>query len=229
MARRGRFIAIEGTDGSGKATQARLLALALRRLRRRVHVIGFPQYGKPSAAPVEAFLNGDYGTGLAVGPYRASVLYAADRVAARQQILNWLADGDIVIADRYTASSLAHQGWKISNPALRRRFWTWLENFEYVTLGLPRPDRTIVLMVPPSTSRQLVLKKKQRAYIRGGRRRDMVERDRVYQQKSYEVYRELCRRDRRFRAIDCAPQGKLIGKTEVRDKVVAALRGVVLN
>lgn len=223
MARQGRFIAIEGTDGSGKGTQAKLLVAALRRRGQRVHLISFPQYGKPSAAPIEAFLNGDFGTGLEVGPYRASLFYAIDRIAARRQILSWLQAGDTVIADRYTASNLAHQGWKVTNPVLRRHFWKWLETLEHVTLGLPRPDRTVVLLVPPTTARQLVLKKKRRSYIRYQRSQDMVERDRVYQQKSYDVYRELCRRDRRFRLIDCAPKGKLLSKRGVHDRIVAAL------
>jgi dTMP kinase len=228
MARRGRFIAIEGTNGSGKGTQTRLLVQALRRRGKRVRLIAFPQYRQKSAAPIEAYLNGDYGPMRDVGPYQAALLYAVDRAAARTKILAWLASGDIVIADRFTASNLAYGGAQIKSAKQRLKFWRWLEGLEYELLELPRPDRTIVLSVPVQTSHKLVLLKKARAYLRRGKR-DIQEKDRQLERRVLAAYQALVRRDRTFRLVNCAPQGKLLGKLEIRDKVVAAVRGVVLN
>ena len=185
-------------------------------------MIAFPQYGKKSAGPVEAFLNGDFGAPRDVGPYRAALFYAVDRAAARKKILDWLAAGDTVIADRYTASNLAYSGAWFTNARERTTFWRWAEVLEFETLGLPRPDRVIVLAVPVQTSQKLVLLKKARSYLRRGKR-DVHEKDRSLEQRVLAMYEALTRRDRTFRFINCAPSGKLLSKTEVRDKVLAAL------
>lgn len=222
MTKRGRLIAIEGTNGSGKGTQTRLLVQALRRRGQVVHLIAFPQYGQKSAAPIEAFLNGDFGAPRDVGPYRAALLYAVDRAAARLKILAWLAAGDTVIADRFTASNLAYSGALFISARERTKFWRWVETLEFETLGLPRPDRVIVLAVPVQTSHKLVLLKKARSYLRRGKR-DVHEKDRSLERRVLAMYQALARRDRTFRLINCAPDGKLLSKTEVRDKVLAAL------
>lgn len=222
MARRGQLIAIEGTNGSGKGTQTRLLVQALRRRGQSVHLIAFPQYGQKSAAPIEAYLNGDFGSAHEVGPYRASLFYAADRAAARTKISAWLAVGDTVIADRYTASNLAYSGALFTNARERGKFWRWLEALEYDMLALPRPDLTIVLAVPVQTSQKLVLLKKARSYLRRGKR-DVHEKDRSLERRVLAMYQALTRRDHSFRLINCAPSGKLLSKTEVRDKILAAL------
>ncbi|NTU50990.1 MAG: hypothetical protein HGA94_00920 [Candidatus Aminicenantes bacterium] len=94
----GKLIVIDGTDGSGKATQTELLRRRLRREGKRVRTISFPRHGHPSGYMVERYLAGDFGTAAQVGPYRGSMFYALDRYAASFQIRKWLADGDVVIS-----------------------------------------------------------------------------------------------------------------------------------
>ena len=83
---KGKFIVIDGTDGSGKATQTNLLVERLKKENYDVETIDFPQYGQKSAALVEEYLNGKFGTAEEVGPYIASIFYACDRYAASFKI-----------------------------------------------------------------------------------------------------------------------------------------------
>ena len=100
----GKFVVIEGLDGSGKSTQSKLLTERLKKEGREVVTIDFPQYGTKSAGLVEEYLNGKYGTAEQVGPYRASVFYACDRYDASSKIKKWLSEGKIVVSDRYIVS-----------------------------------------------------------------------------------------------------------------------------
>src|SRR3989338_7021246 len=113
MKKRGIFIALEGTDGSGKTTQFKLLVEALRSRGLKVATVDFPQYGQPSAFFVEYYLNGRYGGASKVGPYRASLFYALDRFQAAASIKKLLSQGKIVLANRFTLSNAGHQGGKI--------------------------------------------------------------------------------------------------------------------
>lgn len=223
MKKRGTFIVIEGTDGAGKATQTKALARAIRGMGRRVRTIAFPQYGKHSAAPISAYLRGEYGSLQELGPYRASIFYAIDRVTARTKIQAWLKAGDVVIADRYMASNLAHQGAKISNWQARKKYWMWDEEFEYEILGIPRPNCTIVLLVPPVVSQKLILKKKQRAYLKT-KKRDIHERDVNYQKNVALAYGELALFDRDMKIINCAPEGELLPIEYIHKLVMSSVQ-----
>ncbi len=222
MKKRGQLIVIEGTDGSGKATQAKLLVRELRRRGRRVHTIAFPQYGKKSAGPVEAFLNGEYGPPWKLGPYRSATLFAVDRVAARQQLLGWMRRGETIVADRYVASGLAYDGAAIASRTARQKFWQWSRHFQYRVLGLPKPDATIVLLVPPRIAQRLILVKQVRRYLRG-RKRDHYERERWFQGRVIERYRELAAADRSMTIIECVERGKLLSKPDVHRRIMKVL------
>lgn len=222
MKKRGQLIVIEGTDGSGKATQAKLLVRALRRKGKRIHAIAFPQYGKKSAAPVEAFLNGEFGPPWKLGPYRSATLFAVDRVAARQQLLEWRRHGETIVADRYVASGLAYDGAAISSPVARRKFWQWSQDFQYRVLGLPKPDMTIVLLVPPRIAQRLILVKHVRRYLRG-RKRDHYERERWFQERVIQRYRELATVDRSMKIIECVEGAKLLSKKEIHHRIMRVL------
>lgn len=224
--KRGKFIVIEGTDGSGKATQTRLLASALRRRGKKVQTIEFPQHGQSSAAPVDAYLNGDFGTLKEVTPYQAAIFYAVDRAAARKRIGDWLKNGTTVIADRYIASTFAYGGAGLRTAKERKHLRDWAQNLEFGLFKIPRPDRTIFLDVPSRLSRRLVLMKKKRAYIQKGKR-DLYEKDIRYQEKVRRAYTEYARRDRKVDRIECLVGGMLLSKKQVHAKILAALAGVV--
>jgi len=224
--RRGRFIVIEGTDGSGKATQVALLATALRRRGQKVRTIAFPQYGQPSAGAVEAYLNGVYGTPKEVGTYRAAIFYAVDRAAARKKLNDWLSAGETVIADRFMASNLAYGGALLPSLAARKKYWQWDADLEFTLFKIPRPDRTVVLAVSPSVAQRLILKKHKRAYLKSSKR-DLHEKDVRYQEKVLKTYRELARFDRRMRVVECVEDGQLLSKREVHARVLKTVRNVL--
>ena len=84
---KGKLIVFEGTDGSGKATQARMMAERLRSENVNFRVIDFPRYGNPFAEPAKLYLQGVLGSKPGdVSAYAASVLYAVDRLLPIKKI-----------------------------------------------------------------------------------------------------------------------------------------------
>lgn len=154
----GKLIAIEGLDGSGKATQAGLLCGALSGKGAGVRKVSFPNYEEPSSALVRMYLNGEFGKNPNdVSAYAASSFYAVDRYASYKK--HWCGDyrgGALIVADRYTTSNIVFQLSK-----LPREQWggfiAWVEDFEYDKLGLPKPDLTLYLDMPPAVSQKLML------------------------------------------------------------------------
>jgi len=143
----GKFIVIDGTDGSGKTTQLNLLKAKLEQDGYAVEVADFPQYNNKSAGLVEEYLSGKYGQADEVSPYQASIFYAVDRFDASTKIRQWLTAGKIVLANRYTSANLGHQGCKIDNPLERRIFFSWLFDLEYKIFQIAKPDLSIILHV----------------------------------------------------------------------------------
>lgn len=156
---KGKLIVIEGTDGSGKKTQAALLIERLQKEGLKAVSKSFPQYGTKSAGPVEEFLSGKYGSPVEGNPYASSVFYAVDRFDLSQELKKLLAEGLIVILDRYVDSNVGHQGGKIKDPKEREKYVEWLYDFEYKILGIPRPNLTLILHVPAEINEKLIPQK----------------------------------------------------------------------
>ncbi len=145
----GKLIVIEGTDGSGKSTQFKLLTSRLESENRTFQKLVFPQYSEPSSALIRMYLGGEFGTKPSdVNAYAASAFYAVDRYASYKKVWGqWYEDGGLIVSDRYTTSNAVHQASK--EPAEKQReFLKWLYDFEYSKLGLPAPDLVIYLDVP---------------------------------------------------------------------------------
>ena len=142
---KGRLLVIEGLDGSGKATQAKLLAAHLAEGGRRVMEITFPDYESDSSALVKMYLSGQFGDKPDdVNPYAASSFYAVDRYASyKTRWGSFYEAGGIVIADRYTTSNAVHQCSKLP-PEQWDDFLRWAFDYEYRLLGLPAPDAVFI-------------------------------------------------------------------------------------
>src|ERR1700710_788716 len=97
----GKFIVIEGTDGSGKATQTGFLVERLKKEGRKVAIVDFPRYSNPSCYFIEKYLNAGYGTMAEIGPEKASLFYALDRFDASADMRSWLSEGAVIVANRY--------------------------------------------------------------------------------------------------------------------------------
>lgn len=214
---KGKFIVIEGTDGSGKATQTKLLAEKLKALGIPFELADFPQHGKPSSYFADKYLRGEYGSAEEVGPYRGSIFYAVDRYDKSFDIKRWLGDGKIVISNRYVSANMGHQAGKIKNPKEREKFLKWLDGLEYGIFGIPKPDLTILLYMPPEAGQKLVDQKGERAYIKG-KKRDIHEADLKHLKDAAEAYLAVAKKFG-WVIIDSAKDGKILPPEEVRDLV----------
>lgn len=215
---KGAFIAIEGGDGAGKGTQSKLVVERLNASGRDAIGTSFPRYGQGSAIMVEKFLRGEFGSPAEVSPYAISSYYAIDRYAAADEIRAHLEAGTTVIADRYWMSNLAYQSIKVPETD-RASFVAWLDDFEYVRLGIPRPDLTIVIGAPIIARDANVLKKADRAYLEGAKQ-DVNEKDATMQERVEAAYRYYAARLPNHVLVDCtAPDGTLHPITICHDLV----------
>lgn len=215
---------IDGTDGSGKATQTALLVKNLRRQGYKVKVEDFPQYGKRSASMVEDYLNGFFGSAKELGPYIPSIFYAVDRFAASKRIKKNLKNGHVVISNRYVTASMAHQGGKIGAPNRRKKFFKWLFELEFGLLGLPRPNLNIILHMPARVAQQLVDQKKQRVYTK--KKRDIHEADIKHLQAAEKIYLALSR-EFKYPIVECFNKGRILTREAVSKLVLEKVKRVL--
>ena len=217
------FIVIEGSDGSGKTTQFKLLAERLRAAGHEVDVYDFPRYDEPSSYFVQHYLNGEYGPASELSPYTASLFYALDRFEAAPLIRQSLADAKIVLANRYTGSNMAHQGAKFGKPAEQRGFFVWADSLEFQLLGIPRPTINLFLRVPADMAFELIKKKAARSYT--NQMHDEHEADIEHLHLSVSTYDSLCRLfPKDFKAIDCALNNKILSVTDINNSIWEVLK-----
>ena len=164
----GKLIVLEGTDGSGKSTQFRLLCERLTNGGIPFQRLVFPQYSEPSSALIQMYLGGEFGSHPSdVNPYAASTFYAVDRYASLKKV--WgkdYEDGGLILSDRYTTSNAVHQGSKLS-PEEQPAFFDWLFDLEYDKLGLPAPDVVIYLDMPTEHALRLLRGRESETHTKG--------------------------------------------------------------
>lgn len=153
----GKMIVFEGTDGSGKSTQFKLLCDRVNREGKSFRQLVFPRYDQPSSALIRMYLGGEFGKNPGdVNPYAASAFYAVDRYASlKQDWGDYYQESGLILTDRYTTSNAVHQGAKCS-PEERPDFLRWLDDFEHNKLGLPRADLVLYLDMPTEKSIELL-------------------------------------------------------------------------
>ena len=153
----GKLIVIEGTDGSGKSTQFRLMSEHLEKDNIAFKHLVFPRYSEESSALIRMYLGGQFGKKPSdVNAYAASAFYAVDRFASyKMDWGKWYEEGGLVLSDRYTTSNAVHQASK--EPAEKREeYLHWLYDFEYAKMGLPKPDLVIYLDVPTDFTEKML-------------------------------------------------------------------------
>ena len=203
---RGKLIAFEGLDASGKSTQIRLVLKALAKRKIEHECIGFPRTREPGyGEAIAMFLRGELGSVTEVNPYLIAGLYAGDRATARAHIEERLRAGCLVIADRYTYSNLAFQGAKIADPEAKRRFLAWLRRLEFESIGLPAPALTIFFDAPLEFVRAKLSARQsdeRRSYLQG--KADIHESSLDLQERVALEYRSFAAEDPSFVAISLA-------------------------
>lgn len=213
----GKFIVIDGTDGSGKTTQFNLLVDKLKAEGYDVEVADFPQYNTKSAGLVEEYLGGKYGTADEVTPYQSSIFYAVDRFDASFKIREWLKAGKIVVSNRYVSASLGHQGGKITNPLERKVFFNWLYELEYNIFNIPKPDLSFILHVEAEIAQEMAKNRHREDWV--GKTRDIHEEDLNHLRKAEEVYLEIAKSFPDFRLIKCTREGQVLNRDEIHQLV----------
>ena len=221
MPARGKFIVLEGIDGSGKRTQIDALALAFARRGIAFSQVSFPNYGGFFGKLVARYLNGEFGSLEAVDPHFSALLYAGDRLESKSAIETALAAGKTILADRYIGSNLAHQGARVPREK-RQEFLSWLKELEYGVYGLPAEDLVVYLRVPVVEAHRLIGQKAARDYTK--QRHDLHEADVSHLETAAEVYEDLSRQPNWLK-IDCfdASAGSLRAPAEIHEEILAAV------
>lgn len=215
----GKLIVIEGLDGSGKATQARLLFEELLKVGKAVRKVSFPDYASDSSALVKMYLNGEFGTDPSdVNAYAASTFYAADRFASYKK--DWgkfYEEGGLIIADRYTTSNAIHQCSKLDKESWDE-FLDWLFQFEYQLLGIPAPDEVIYLQADTAVSQKLMTGR----YEGDESKKDIHESNLNYLNRS-RMAAEYCKDKLGWKVISCVTQGTMRPIEDIHAEIMTAL------
>lgn len=208
----GKLFVIDGTDGSGKQTQLSKLKERLEKENIDYRVVSFPNYDSKTSTLVKMYLSGEFGTNAKeISPYIASTFYAADRYATYQtELKEYYENGGLILADRYTTSSMIHQAGKIIDKEERDKFLKWLWDFEFNLYKLPVPTEVFFLNMPVEKSLELIANRENK--FTHNTQKDIHERDKNHLidaynaacevTKDYDWYEVKCVKDNKIRTIE---------------------------
>ena len=217
---KGKLIVIEGTDGSGKTTQTELLLARLKKEKIASETLRFPRYAENLFGTlIRECLDGKHGDFIKLDPKVASVLYAADRFETMPRIRKWLAEGRVVILDRYVSSNQIHQGGKIANEKKRAIFLDWLSEMEFEKLGNMRPDLVLYLDVPDKVSRLLI---ENRMGVK-----DEADSNWKYLKNAKKAGEYMLEHEATWERIECAPDGPLLSREKIADIIWQKIQNIL--
>ncbi len=221
--KKGKLIVIDGTDGSGKATQAELLKKRMIKSGIKAEVINFPRYYSNFFGKfIGECLRGEHGDFLKLDPYIVSVLFAADRWESGKKIETWLKKGVTVISDRYASANQIHQGSKIPNPQKRKKLIDWIEKMEFGVFKIPRPDRILYLNITAEKNIELIKKKGNRKYL--SKKADQHESSEAHIKDTKKSAGHMLKLNNRWIDIECMKNGQLMTKKEINDIIWEKLK-----
>jgi dTMP kinase len=228
--RRGCLVVLCGIDGSGKATQAGLLASRVEATGRKVRQVSFPRYGEGFFGNlIERYLRGEFAARAGdVSPYLAALPYACDRWEAAPALRRWLAEGRFVLCNRYVPANQAHQGSKLHAEEEQSRFFQWVEQLEYGVFKLPRPDLHLLLDMPAELALGLLQGRQRRPGV--AEEGDIHERDMAYQEATARAYRALAAgAPDRWAIVACAEGRAVLPPQVIAEAVWAKARSILYN
>lgn len=165
----GKIIVIDGLDGTGKQTQSELLFKYIKDKNEKVKLIAFPRYNSSTGLIIKEYLSGKINSNDGIGfndRIRTGLLYSYDRMynmyfirdEKGNSIMDYYNNGYTIICDRYTSSNYLFMtcGMDMSQFS---EFINTIEKIEYMHMGLPEPDMTIFLEMPPEKSLELIEKR----------------------------------------------------------------------
>ncbi|AFM42017.1 thymidylate kinase [Desulfosporosinus acidiphilus SJ4] len=219
---KGKLIVIEAGDGSGKATQTKLLFDRLNAESYNIKKIEFPDYESDSSALIKMYLKGEFGRNPAdVNPYAASTFYSVDRYASyKKEWEDFYLSGGIILADRYTTSNMVHQAAKISDEEERKAYLRWLSDLEFEKFKLPVPDCVIFLDMNPHFSQKLI---KNRENKFGDKDKDIHESNFEYLVHSYDTACEIGTAYH-WQRVNCVSDDKLRSIEEIHKDIYVIVK-----
>jgi len=219
----GKLIVLEGTDGSGKATQCAALRKHLEEAGVSCRQVEFPRYNEDSSALIRQYLRGDFGKKPGdVNAYAASAFYAVDRFASfRQDWGDFYRDGGLVLADRYTTSNAVHQGAKLP-PGDRAGYFRWLFDFEYRLMGLPAPDLVIYLDVPTELTGENMRRREAETHTAA----DIHEQDGDYLRRCRTAAREAAELFG-WKTVPCTEQGAMRSIEDIHEDIYRLVKEIL--
>jgi len=218
MSPKGRLIVIEGTDGTGKTTQLKLLVDYLKKNRINFQTFDFPQYEKTFFGRFAGrFLNGEFGHFSRINPYLAMFPFAGDRWQVKNDLWNALNSGKIVLCNRYSSSDI-YQAVKVKQNQ-RPSFLRWADQLEHEVFGIPRPDLVFVLYIPYYIAQNLIAKKAKRKYL-NGKDKDQYEENLNYLKKVEELYLSMIKKNNNWIKINCFVKNHLLTPQQVHQKIL---------
>ncbi|MCQ2455957.1 MAG: deoxynucleoside kinase [Clostridia bacterium] len=213
------LIVIEGAcDGIGKSTQYALLTKALETAGHRVVRHHFPSYGTFQGAPVEAYLKGELGTTSELSPYLVNSFFAIDRAVTWKSELS-VGDGDVLLLDRYTTSSVIYQSALIDDEAEKTDFIDYVMDFEYGKLGVPEPDLVIFLDAPFETAQKL----REARHGNEGVEGDIHETDTAYMRRVWDSAQFVCRTQGWHRVCCTDGEGNMRSIDDIHGEILSCV------
>ena len=222
----GKLIVIEGTDGSGKETQMKILQSKLEERNINFKKISFPNYDSPSSSLVKMYLSGEFGTDSnTISPYIASTFYAADRYATyKKDLEEYYMSGGLILADRYTTANMIHQAGKIHNIDERKKFLDWLLDLEFNIYKIPAPDKVFFLNMPTDVALKLIENRKNK--FDENSVKDIHERDKTHLVNSYNAACDVAK-DYNWDVINCTENGNLRTREEIGEEIFKSVEAIL--
>lgn len=208
--KKGQLIVIDGTDGSGKTTQIKLLEQYLASKGISFETISFPRYENNLYGKlIKRYLEGEFGKIGELDPQFLALAFAGDRLLAKPLIESWMSEGKLVIANRYVSASKAHLGANLSEED-REEFFEWLDKLEYKDNGIPKEDQTILLVVDPQVGQKNVLNKQHH---------DIHEENLKHLEQANNIYLQLAKAEN-WQVIDCMKDGKMRSPEAIHKQIM---------
>ncbi|MFQ6135928.1 MAG: dTMP kinase [Candidatus Hydrothermarchaeales archaeon] len=197
------FIAIEGIDGSGKGTHAKLLNRWLKEKGHETFLTSEPTTGEIGAVLRKGLKHGNFDSKT------EALLFAADRSEHVEEILEKMEEGKVVITERYLYSSMAYQG--ASGVSIK-----WISE---INRFAPRPDLTLLLDISPEEGLKRI---SSRNSLRSSTREKEHFEKREFLGKVRAIYLDLEKENKDIRVIDALGSIDEV-QTAIRRKVSRAL------
>lgn len=221
---RGKFIVIEGIDGSGKGTQTEILVERLKKENREVVIDDYPHYETSFwGKHVGRMLAKEFGNPMEISPYLTVLPYLLDEADGSKKIIGpALEAGKMVVSNRYFTANV-HQIAKKPEKE-RESYANWLWDVGYNQMGIIKPDLVLVLLVDPVICRENIQKKAERNYTKG-QIMDAAEEDFNHQMESAKEYKKMAEKEPDvWVLINCCREGKLMSKEEIHEEIFKKLK-----